>query len=293
MSSGGDPQGGGALYVLPDHRFAMVFFGGAAMGTWTTKDSTVFFHPQVKAAGFNVYGRHNNKPGDSIRVFFDGFATAGGAAIGFDASSKNVKAVFNEAPNCVEFPSIGRFAANPSKMVLAARPIDQGGSIVEGSAWHIFTCDNADHYNDFIARYNPLPGEEHPQDFTGRIKNGKLYFDQKTSARKPLPKAKDMKEIYQLLNTPLEPENVFYNPYFKEAEPGVEQDTLNYRFDKQKDAYISFRNYVEGEENKSEKDGDYNGTNVIYKYRKLSSSNTNGQVNLDAKPIFTAKCKDE
>jgi hypothetical protein len=292
--SGGDPQGGATLFVLPDHRFVVVFFGGASMGTWEIKDSTVLFKPKVKQAGFNVYGKHNPKLGDSIRVFFDGFDTAGGAAIGFDASTKNVKQVFNDSPNCPEFPYIGKFAGRPTKIVLAARPVDQGGSIVAGADWQIYTCDNADHYNDFIARYEAAHAQEQPQDFNAEIKNGKLYFDRKESKRKPLSDAKgELRQIKQLLNTSPDPETVWYNPYFKEAEPGVEKDTLNYRFDKKKNAYISFHNYVEGEENKTEKDGDYNGMNVVYPYRKLPVSKNTGQVNLDAKPLFTAKCKDE
>lgn len=294
ISSGGDPQGGAAVYVFPDHRFVAVSFGQATMGTWEIKDSSVLFTPKVKWVGFNVYGRHNNKLGAGIRIFFDGFDTAGGAAIGFDASTENVKQVFNDSPNCPEFPYIGKFPVKPAKLVLAARPVDQGGSIVEGSAWQIYTCDNAEHYNDFIASYEAVPAEEHPHDFDAVIKNGALYFDGHESKRKPLTnKRGEMKEIYQLLNTSLDPGTVFYNPYFKEAEPGIEKDTLNYRFNKQKNAYISFRNYQEGEENKSVKDGDYNNMDVVYQYRKLPVSKKTGQVNLDAKPIFTAKCKEE
>jgi hypothetical protein len=290
MGNGGDPQGGATLFVLPDHRFVVIFFGGAAMGTWEIKDSTAFFKPQTLPSGFNVYGRHNNKLGDSIRVFFDGFATVGGAAIGFDASTKNVKQVFNDSPNCTQFPYVGKFAQKPAKIVLAARPVDQGGSIAAGAAWHIFTFNNDDHYNDFVAAYKPEQREERPQDFNGKIKNGKLQLDDRASAREPLPKDGEMKGIYQLLSMPLNPDDVFYNPYFKEAQPGPEKDTLNYRFNKQKDAYINFPNYVEGEENKSEQESDFNNMDVIYRYHKLSSSNSNGKVNLEAKPIFTAKC---
>jgi hypothetical protein len=291
---GGDPQGGATLFLMPDHRFVVVFFGGAAMGNWEIKDSMVLFEPQVKQAGFNVYGKHNPKLGDSIRVFFDGFDTAGGAAIGFDASTKNVKQVFNDSPNCPEFPYIGKFAGRPAKIVLAARPVDQGGSIIAGADWQIYTCDNAARYNDFVARYETAHAQQQPQNFNAMIKNGQLYFEGKVANRKPLSDARgELKEIRQLLNTSLDPATIFYNPYFKEAEPGVEKDTLNYRFDQQKAAYISFHNYVPGEENKSEKDGDFNGMNVVYPYHKLPVMKSSGQVNLDAKPLFTAKCKNE
>jgi len=292
--SGGDPQGSTTLFVMPDHRFVVVFFGGAAVGTWEIKDSTALFKPEVKQAGFNVYGKHNSKLGDSIRVFFDGFDTAGGAAIGFDASGKDVKQVFNDSPNCPEYPYIGRFASRPAKIILAARPVDQGGSIIAGADWQVYTCDNASQYNDFVAKYEIAHAHEQPQDFSATIKNRTLFFDGKESEKKPLSDAKgELREIKQLLNTAVDPETVLYNPYFKEAETGVEKDTLNYRFDQQKAAYISFHNYMEGEENKSEKDGDYNGMNVVYPYHKLLVLKSSGQVNLDAKPLFTAKCKTE
>jgi hypothetical protein len=44
-----------------------------------------------------------------------------------------------------------------------------------------------------------------------------LLFDGKESKRKPLSAAKgELKAIKQFLNIPLDPETVWYNPYFKE-----------------------------------------------------------------------------
>lgn len=294
-SGNGDPQGGGALYVLPDHRFVMIFFGGAAMGTWEINGDDVLFKSKTKPKGFRIYGRHNNKLGNNIQVFFDGFDTYGGAAIGFDASTKNVKQVFNDAPNCTERPTVGKFSGIPQNIVLAAHPVDENGTIEDGSAWRVYTFDNKNKDNDFIAEYNPEGNHERLQNFRGEIKDGKLDFDKKGSAKKPFPGAREMEPIYKFLNIPLEPESVFYNAHYTMGPENLEEDTLNYRFNIKKDAYINFRNYVEGEENKPQKKGsdDYDNLNVVYRYRKLTSTKTSGQVNLDAKPIFTAKCKQQ
>jgi hypothetical protein len=292
-SSGGDPQGGGGLYILPDHRFVMLFFGGAAMGTWEISDTTVLFKPQFKPTGFRLYGRRNTKLGDSIRIYFEGFDTFGTAAIGFNAPAKTVKQVFNDSPNCTEYPTVGKFKGIPQNIVLAARTVDENGRLAANPDWYIYTCNNPDKHNDFIALYNPETNHPRLQDFRGSIHNGKLNFAQKSSEKKPLPGASEMKAIYQLLNMPMDPESAYYNPYYKEAMAGVEKDTLNYKFNSGKGAYINFQNYKEGEENKPVKDGDYNNMNVIYRYRKLNYTTTSGPVKLDAKPIFTAKCKEE
>lgn len=289
--SGGDPESSGGLYILPYHKFALLFFGGAVTGTWEIKDTTVIFKPQFKPSGFRLYGRQNHKLGDSIRIYFDGFDTYGTAAIGFNASAKTVKQIFNNSPNCTEYPTVGKFAGIPQKIVLAARPVDKNGSPQANPIWRIYTGNNPDRYNDFIAQYNPEM--EHPrlQDFNGTIHNGKLNFAQQSSEKKPFPDADEMKAIYQLLHMPVDPESVYYNPYYKEAMSGSTDDTLNYRFNKEKDAYIRFRTYQEGEENKSVKDGDYNNLNVIYRYRRLTYLTATGSVKLDTIPIFIAKCK--
>lgn len=292
-TSSGGPEGGGGLYLLPDHRFVLIYFGGAAMGTWEINDTTVLFKPQFKPVGFRLYGRHNPKLIDSIRIYFEGFDTYGTAAIGFNPMAKTVKQVFNDSPNCTQYPTVGKFAGSPQKIVLAAQPVNETGTTETTPAWRIYTCDNPDKYNDFIARYNPETNHPRLQNFRGSIHNGKLNFAQQSSEKKPLPGAAEMKVIYQLLNTPMDPESVYYNPYYNEAMAGTEKDTLNYRFNSEKDAYINFRNYKEGEENKSVKESDYNNLNVIYRYRMLKYTTAAGSVKLDTIPIFTAKCKDQ
>ena len=294
ISNGGDPQGGGALYLLPGYRFVTVFFGGAARGSWMIRDSTVAFQLQDEPTGIRVYGRYNPNLDDSIQIFFEGFDTAGSAAaIGFDTLSREARPVFNASPNCTTYPYVHKFSGKPSKVILAIQAGSTNSNGTTDALWHIYTYHATHNYNDFVARYTPIPEGYHRsvQPFTGKIRQGKLYLDGQAGMREPLSKTSaEMKDINRLLDAPADPENVLYNPYYKEAEAGMEKDISNYRFSRPKNAYISLQDYKEGEENLSQKDGDYNRMSVIYAYRKLSPQETSGQVKLNTQPVFTAKC---
>jgi hypothetical protein len=150
--------------------------------------------------------------------------------------------------------------------------------------------NNPDKYNDFVAKYRPESTHPKSQNFYGTVKAGKLDFDEKASERKPFTK-NDKMFTEQLLSLPVNPDKAFYDPYYMEAEPGFEKDTLKYRFNKQKNAYIEIRSYTEGEENKPRKEDGSNALNIIYEYREIKASVTSGQVKLDPKPILTTKIR--
>lgn len=288
-TSSGDPEGGGVLCVLPNHSFVLGFFGGAVTGIWQIKDSSVIFKPHVKPTGFRVYGRHNNRLRDSIRILFEGFADHGTTAVGFDPPTKIARLVFDNGPHRADFPYVGKFAGVPAGILLAARPVNETGQIAADVAWCIYTCNNPNRYNDFVAEFTPESNHPKSNNFYGTInKAGRLDFDQKASEKKPFGK-NDKKFIDQMLSISVDPDQVFYDQYYTQAEPGSEKDTLHYRFNAQKSAYINFHKYVEGEENKPQKEDGSNSLNIIYKYQKLSGSISSGQVNLDTKPIFSAK----
>lgn len=281
----GDPESAGTLYVLPDHRFLLTFFGGVAMGTWEIKDTNVVFKPQSKPAGFNFYGRHNKRLGNNTRVFFGGLASGPPAAIGFNPLSKNVQQVFGHGPHRPDFPYIGKFVGIPPGILLAERLIDEAGQTAAGANWRIYTYSNPERYNDFAVDYTPESAHQKSHHFYGTIKNGRLDFAQKSSEKKPFGKT-DQKFVEQMLSIPVNPDQVFYGLNYTQVEPGSEKDALNYRFNAQKDAYIKFRSYVEGEENEPVKKDGSNSLNIIYKYQKLKASITSGQVNLNNKPII-------
>jgi hypothetical protein len=281
----GDPESAGALYVLPGHQFLLGYFGGAVTGTWEIKDTIVVFKPQVKPAGFHVYGRHNEKLSHGIRVFFGGVASGGSAAIGFNPATNNVKRIFADGPLSPDFPYISVFASIPKGMRLAAHLVDETGKATAPTAWQIYTYYNNDQYNDFVVAYTPVSTHPKSLNFYGTIKNGRLDFPQKASAKKPFDRH-EKQFVKQMLSIPANPDEVFYSPDYMQPEPGFEKDTLNYRFNKQKNAYIKLHGYVEGEENKSPKKDGSNSLHVLYKYQKLKAGVTFGQVNLDTTPIF-------
>lgn len=283
--NGGDPQGGGFLCVLPNHKFVLGFFGGAITGTWKINDTTVIFKPQVKPTRFKLYGRHNNLLHDSISILFNDFRTIGVAAIGFGASSNNVKQIFDKEPQSVDLVYTGKFAGIPDNIVLANHSDDETGKGPVGNAWRIYRYKNTNRYNDFVAKY--MPHTDQPKIFYGTInKKGQLDFEHKASAKKPFGK-EDKEFIKQVLSLPSDPDQAFFDPYYTEAEPGFEKDTLHYRFNTQKDAYINLRNYVEGEENKPQEKYGANALDIIYRYQKVNAVITSGRVNLDSKPIIT------
>src|SRR6187402_2495720 len=266
----GDPVSAGALYILPDHKFLLGYFGGAITGTWEIKDTNVVFKPQVKPTGFNVYARHNDKVSHGIRVFFGGVASGGSAAIGFSPATKNVKQIF-AGKHSPDFPYIKTFVGIPQDILLAAQLVDETGQAAEATPWRIYTYHNTDQYNDFVVNYTPVSTHPKSQFFYGTIKNGRLDFPQKASEKKPFDK-NDKRFVEQMLALPANPDNVFYSPDYIQAEPGFEKDTLNYRFNTQKNAYIYLRGYVQGEENKPTKKDGSNSMHVMYKYQKLNVS---------------------
>jgi hypothetical protein len=288
-TSSGDPEGKGVLCVLPNHSFVLGFFGGAVTGIWQIKDSSVIFKPHVKPTGFRVYGRHNNRLRDSIRILFEGFADHGTIAIGFDPLTKKARLVFDKGPHRTDFPYVGKFAGVPAGILLTGRSVNEVGQILPNAAWRIYTYINPNKYNDFVAEFTPENTRPKSNNFYGTInKAGKLEFDQKASEKKPFGK-NDKKFIDQMLSISVDPDQVFYDQYYTPAEPGFERDTLHYRFNAQKSAYVNFHRYVDIEENKPQKEDGSNSLIIIYKYQKLSGSITSGRVNLDTRPYISSQ----
>jgi hypothetical protein len=293
----GDPQGGETLFVLANNRFAVLYFGGALIGTWKINGNQVDFTPTMPATGFTIFGRHNKKLGTRSRIFFGGFER-GAPLMAFDkdAGQKPIlKRVFNPGANCLEFPTVTKFPTVPKTIVFTALPETEEGEKPKTEG-NIYIFKNDEGYNDFIANYTRKSRDVQP--FHAEIKAGSLYFNEQEAPKAPLSTSgDDIKQINMLFKIPLNPDKVFYNAYYKDyqeshASPPIEQDTLNYRFDAKKDAYINFPNYEEGEENRPKKD-DFNNENVIYKFVLLPVNKVMGQYSVDERPLFTSVCKNQ
>lgn len=294
----GDPQGGSGLFVLENHKFVVTFFGGAVTGSWSIlKGNIVEFKPASFNERFKVFGRHNKDLGDSSRIFFNGFYDEQ-TFIGFE-QQKAVKPlltrVFNPSPNCFSFPYVYKFAAVPRQMAFSDRPFEYGQTEKDRPAPRaVYEFSNTEQYNDFVAYYITERNNKRP--FYAKIKDNKLYFNEKeAAARRALPKnGEDIEFIRNLAAASQELHSVMYNPFYKECNEDVEKDTLNWKFDASKNAYIDFNNYQQGEEYQHDRQDAFNRMVVVYKFEELKTiSRAVKTIAVQEKPLFFVKCREE
>jgi len=286
--SSGNPEGGNSFFIFDDHKFVVAFFGGVIAGTWHMENNKIHFKPNVSEHSFYIYGRHNKELKDSSKIYFQGFNDRP-TFVGLgkkQAEMPLMKSVFNENPNCVPYPSVAKFGEIPAQLLFTDLPY---GNDAPKRAMYAF--DNSEKYNDFIAYYIKDDRDRNP--FDAELKDGKIYFgyDDKGSAKYPLPTAgEDFEFIKQILAAPQSTEKIFYNPFYKESTADV-SDKRNWKFDEGKNAFINFLNYVEGEENRPNEQDAYNKMNIVYQFNLLKLIQKEPKAfSKEAKPLFVAKC---
>lgn len=295
--SSGNPEGGNTFFVMENHKFVVVFFGGVMVGNWVINDNLVTFTPDVSDQHFYIYGRHNKDLKHESRIYFQGFDKQS-TFIGFGKMQNEkpvLKRVFNPSPNCVKYPSVAKFP-NVFEQVLIS---DQNWDFNETESAakanrNIYTFDNKQKYNDFVAFYHPDDNQKRP--FYAKLKEGKLFFkydEDKGSTKYPLPTSgEDFEFINQILNAPKSVDKVLFNPFYKSSNEEV-SDKLNWKFDAQKNAFVNLYNYTEGEEYKRDADNAYNNMNIIYQFNILPLKNKAIlPYSIDTKPLFTETCDD-
>lgn len=292
--SSGNPEGGNSFFVLENQKFVVAFFGGAIVGTWSIENDLVSFKPDVSEHHFYIYGRHNPDLKDSSRVYFQSFEQ-NDTFIGFQQKQGErlvLRRVFNKSPNCVPFPSVAKFKGGLAQILLSDQPDyfhDNESDPVANR--NVYTFDNKENYNDFVAFYVKDDRDKRP--FYARAKDGKLFFnhDEKGSEKRPLPKSgEDFEFINQLVNAPRTVDKVFFNPFYKQTTVDV-NDVYNWKFNKNKNAFINFLNYEEGEEYRPREQDAYNKLNIIYQYDVLPLANKKVIPFLfDNHSLFTATC---
>jgi len=288
-----DPQGGASMFVLEDHKFVVVFFGGALVGEWSINGNDVEFKPFKSDQHFLIYGRHNPDLKTTSRIYFQGFNERE-TFIGFgekQAEKQLLKRVFNVSPNCVPYPSVSKFRDIFSKIYLSDQP-DHFGDVESDpkAKRNIYAFTNKEKYNDFIAYYIKDNREEEP--FYAKLKGGELTFERENfSAKRPLPTSgEDFEFIEKIAHAPRSTDKVFYNPFYNRTAEDV-NDIHNWKFNEKKNAYISFLNYTEGEEYKPEAQDAYNKMNIVYQFNILPlTDKVVAPFSIDNKPLFTATC---
>lgn len=286
----GNPEGGNTFFIFNDHRFAVAFFGGVITGTWTIEGSQVLFTPHVSEHQFYLYGRHDKNIKGS-RVCFQGFQHAP-TAIGLDQvqdGTPMLTRVFNDDPNCVDYPSVAEFEQVPVQITLA----EHSGQREQTNAGKpIYAFDNTEKYNNFIAYYIREDNDRRP--FAAMFKSGKLFFGQdrkEGSVKQAMPTSgEDIEFIKQVLDAPTSTEKVFYGPLYRQSEADV-NDRHNWKFDSEKNAFINFLNYVDGEENRPNEQDAYNRITIVYQYNILKlGDKKNRPFATGQKPLFVATC---
>jgi len=87
-------------------------------------------------------------------------------------------------------------------------------------------------------------------------------------------KKEDSAFIYGIAGTDFSiPEQVFYNAWHNATAQDIAADTLNYRYNAAKNAYVSKWNYTEGEEFVKGDDG-FNQMNIVYRFERLKPATT-------------------
>lgn len=230
--------------------------------------------------------------GDSTRIFFSNF-DKGENFIALKSGGKPVpglQRVFNTDANCVPYPSVYKFPQLADTVLV--------GSVYtnyeESSDTEMYSFPNTERYNDFLLFYFKPDPEHRP--FYAMLKNGRLYFEQDVfTEKRPLPDiGEDLKfitEISKMSGRDL-PDTILMNPYYKDCQEDV-LDTLNFRYDEGKNAFVNFPNYEEGEEYTQPQDY-YNRCFILYPFRKLSRFAHARQIfDIIEVPLFHATCDEE
>lgn len=289
----GDPQGFADLFVLKDHTFILVFFGGGVVGTWKMEKDQVIFTPTVAPQTFALYGRHNPDLTDSTRIALmafnddDTFISLGKKHGAHDV----MKRVFNPDANCVDFPNLMKFKGMQSQIAFTNRPYQREGAPALLQDTYIFS--NSSGYNDFIAYYYTPARSYRP--FKAEVKKGGLQFaGDEITLKKPLPtKKEDLEMLNSFQHIELSPQEVQFNPYYGSYEQGdVKKDNRNYTYNKKKNAWISPLNYTEGEEHKKG-DNAFNQTNIIYVFDAIKPIKSKADFIVDEAPLFTRRCPED
>lgn len=295
-SGGGDPLGGSDLFILPDNRFVVTYFGGAISGQWRLNDKMVIFTPTAASQPFQLFGRHNPKLGDTTRIFFQGFQDDETfIRLNFQpGDTASMQRVFNISPNCFGFPYVTTFPGKTANIALACKPyIDSRED--EATTQPIYKFSNTQNYNDFTVFY--MSARKAPRGFRVLPKDNRVYFSETSYAEKrPLPQSgEDHEFIQQLAVRKAETDTVFFNPWYKQAPHSLVQDTFNYKYIAERDMYINFLNYKEEDEYIKGEDG-FNNMFVVYPFHILRPAEAPVKQKFTiatTKPLFIAQCDQE
>ncbi|MCF6296277.1 MAG: hypothetical protein L3J25_11400 [Flavobacteriaceae bacterium] len=289
---------GAQLNVLENGNFAIIHYGGIQTGKWQIADNnTVHFTPNKKNT-FELYGRHNKDLKGDTKIFFSGFED-NQTFIQLNATKKRkyiMQRIFNVDANCFSFPYVYTFNTSVNNLLLMTKKYDQ-------EKGEILTFNNSEGYNDFIAiSTNQEKIETLP--FSALFKENTLYFKGKyypsfpDSKRIPLEEdSEEIKFIRKFMVTEANKDTFYVNPSYN-VFGGIESDEEHqdihesHIFNKEKNAFINAKIYVEGEEF-IKTDDSFHNMSIIYAYKVLKEFTQQEPKNykIEEKSLFQVNCK--
>lgn len=291
-----DPAGGTNLFVRENGHFAIVFFGGAIVGEWRQQGSELVLKPFNPAAPFSVHGRYNPNLNKGMRLMFRGYEW-GNVLVGEKAGK--MRSVLNDDAGCLKSPLVYAAAEKPQK--LSFLKLAGKGNKGFYAVAKYYQSDTG-RYNDFIVTHYRLTYQDQRYTITDRglVDNNRPYVEiVKSSDEIDKYKEEDLKQIesYVLNATVKVHEALWVNPQYKfhiaeESASEIEYEDQSvisledYRFDPKGNAYL--RKMPDAEQ----KPEDYENSNIIYRYEKLSlEANDIPPYQVLKKPLLLMKCK--
>jgi len=286
------PEGGSHLIVLENGNYAITYFGGIQIGKWEFNQDGVYeFTPNIRESKFELFGRHNKDIKDSTKIFFTGFENSE-TFIQLRTSKEEdyiLQQVFNIGANCFNFPYVNTFNSTANSISLMFDSYGEERS-------KIITFKNLEGYNDFLAYYIEVSSYE-AQSFYATFKENSLYFeDNKYSERTPLSKGdEDVEFLRNFIDKEMNRETIYLNPSYNMF-GGIDSEDTNqdihehHVFNKQKNALIDTKSYVEGDEY-IKSDESFHNMSIIYAYKVIKEfSKTSVKFIINDNSIFQVKC---
>mgnify|MGYP003575391124 CR=1 FL=1 len=283
---------GGSHFLKPDQTFVIIGYATLITGKWELKDEgLVLFTPDHPKEKFSLYGRHNKDIHDSIKIMLSNGFYDDETLLHFGSLQKPVaelKRIFKPGHRHISFPYVYTTKANSEFVSFSYFPYGEETSPKP----EIYTFLNKENYNDFIGFYWKDKSDYQP--FHYDFKDGKLYYnDNSFSEKEELETVlqENSGELVDLINNlthlDFSPQKIFYTPLYNEFNGSDEEFNLNFKFNKDKNAWINTLNYVDNEE--KAKNYDYNTINILFEYQQLNDfTKQKSAIKIDQKPIFNS-----
>ena len=289
---------GATHFLKPDQTFVLVGYATLITGKWELQEKgLVHFIPDYEKEKFTLYGRHNKNTTDSSKIMLSYGFYDDETLLHFGPLNKPVpefKRIFKPGHRHISFPYVYRVKGNSDEVSFTYFPYEYDGRRTKKP--EIYTFVNKEKFNDFIGFYWRVKNDNQP--FYYQFKNDRLYSDEDTYSQKDdLGNALEEIEadfktlISESTSTDFSPKKMYSTPLYNFYDAGSEELLLNFKFNKQKNAWLNILNYEQDEE--LSPDYDYNKTNIVFEYTKLEDfTKTNCAIKIDEVPIFISPYAD-